>query len=105
MDSDQLNDDLFVRPGTYFNPRTETLVIVDDSPELNAEIFNIEAFEGTDLVQISEEVPVDIEQRDRLLEEFQTSYRLAGVEAISATAAEQSAEDVDPDLIHEVGRE
>ena len=105
MDPDQLRNELFVRPGTYFSPQTETVVIVDDSPELDGEIFNMEAFEGSDLVQISEEIPVDAEQRDRLLEEFQTNYHPGGVESISATAAEQSDEDVDPDLIQEVGRE
>ena len=64
-------DELINRPGTYFNPQTEVLIIVDDSPELDSEIFNMEEFEGADWVRISDEVPVDEDRRDELLERFQ----------------------------------
>ena len=67
-------DELLIRPGTYFNPQTEVLVVVDDSPELDAEIFNMEEFEGADWVLITDEVPVDENQRDELLETFQVRY-------------------------------
>jgi hypothetical protein len=67
-------DELLNRPGTYFNPQTEVLVVVDDSPEIDHEIFNMEEFEGADWVMISDEVPVDDDQRDQLLERFQVSY-------------------------------
>ncbi len=66
-------DELLNRPGTYFNPQTEVLVVVDDSPELDSEIFNMEEFEGADWVLIADEVPVDEHRRDELLETFQTS--------------------------------
>ena len=64
-------EELVNRPGTYFNPQTEVLVIVDDSPDLDSEIFNMEEYEGADWVQISEEVPVDESRRDEMLEAFQ----------------------------------
>jgi hypothetical protein len=67
-------DELVNRPGSYFNPQTEVLVVVDDSPELDAEIFNMEEFEGADWVLISDEVPVDENRRDELLEQFQVTY-------------------------------
>jgi hypothetical protein len=67
-------DELAIRPGTYFNPQTEVLVIVDDSPELDAEIFNMEELEGADWVLISDEVPVEENRRDELLEAFQVRY-------------------------------
>ena len=67
-------EELVNRPGSYFNPQTEVLVVVDDSPELDAEIFNMEEFEGADWVMISDEVPVDENRRDELLEAFQVSY-------------------------------
>ena len=63
-------DELLIRPGTYFNPQTEILIVVDDSPELDAELFNMDDFEGADWVLISDEVPVDEHQRDELLEAF-----------------------------------
>src|SRR5438309_5901012 len=67
-------EDLVNRPGTYFNPQTEVLVVVDDSPELDAEIFNMEEYEGADWVLISDEVPVDEHRRDELLEAFQARH-------------------------------
>ena len=39
-------DDLLLRPGCYFNPQTEIMVVVDDSPTLDSEIFALEQFEG-----------------------------------------------------------
>lgn len=68
-------DELVNRPGTYFNPQTEVLLVVDDSPELDSEIFNMEEFEGADWVQISDEVPVDENRRDELLETFQSRHQ------------------------------
>jgi hypothetical protein len=41
-------DDLIIRPGTYVNPQTEVRVVVDDSPSIDTEIFNMEEFEGAD---------------------------------------------------------
>lgn len=67
-------DELLNRPGTYFNPQTEVLVVIDDSPELDAEIFNMEEFEGADWVLISDETPVDEQRRDELLETFQVQH-------------------------------
>jgi hypothetical protein len=68
-------DELVNRPGTYFNPQTEVLIVVDDSPELEAEIFNMEEYEGADWVLISDEVPVDENRRDELLEGFQSRHQ------------------------------
>jgi hypothetical protein len=67
-------EDLVSRPGTYFNPQTEVLVIVDDSTSINSEIFNMEEFEGADWVLISDDVPVDESQRDEILESFQSTF-------------------------------
>jgi hypothetical protein len=74
-------EELVIRPGTYFNPQTEVLLIVDDSPELDAEIFNMEEFEGADWVLISDEVPVDEDRRDEQLQAFQTRHGTADLEA------------------------
>ena len=67
-------DELVNRPGTYFNPQTEVLVVVDDSPDLESEIFNMEEYEGADWVLISDDVAVDENRRDELLEAFQTRH-------------------------------
>ena len=67
-------DELLVRPGTYFNPQTEVLVVVDDSSSMDNEIFNLEEFEGADWVLVSDDSPVDEAQRDELLENFQATW-------------------------------
>ena len=93
-------EDLVNRPGTYFNPQTEVLLVVDDSPELDAEIFNMEEYEGAEWVLISDEVPVDENRRDELLEAFQVRYHPGSV---------TDNEDDEPDELEEddqeVGRE
>jgi hypothetical protein len=67
-------EDLLIRPGCYLNPQTEIMVVVDDSPSIDGEIFNLEEFEGADWVLIADEVPVDESRRDELLEGFQATY-------------------------------
>ena len=67
-------EELVVRPGTYFNPQTEVMVVVDDSPSLDTEIFNLEEFEGADWILISDDLPVDEAQRDEMMERFQARH-------------------------------
>lgn len=67
-------DDITVRPGTYFNPQTEVVIVVDDSPDVDTEIFNLEDFEGADWVLISDEVPIDEHTRDELMQAFQVRH-------------------------------
>jgi hypothetical protein len=93
-------EELVNRPGTYFNPQTEVLMIVDDSPELDAEIFNMEEFEGADWVLISDETPVDEHARDELLEAFQVRYHPGAV----SDGDDETADELEEDH-QEVGRE
>jgi hypothetical protein len=67
-------EDIVNRPGTYFNPQTEVLVVIDDSPDTDTEIFNMEDFEGADWVLISDEVPIDGDARDELMQAFQVRH-------------------------------
>jgi hypothetical protein len=92
-------------PGMYFNPQTEVMIVVDDSAELDAEIFNMEEFEGADWVQVSDETPLDEERRDELLEGFQTHYHPGDARTISATGNELEEEADDEEDDQEVGRE
>jgi hypothetical protein len=88
-------DELLMQPGTYFNPQTEVLVVVDDSISLDQEVFNMEAYEGADWVRISDEVPIDEDRRDRSLEHFQTHYHPGSGDSLSETALEQGDEEYD----------
>ncbi len=71
-------DEITLRPGTYFNPQTEIMIVVDDSPEVDHEIFEAEDFDGEEWVLISEEAPVDEPKRDELVERFQLSHGAGG---------------------------
>jgi hypothetical protein len=82
-------DEMLVRPGTYFNPQTEIVVIVDDSTSIDQEIFNMEAYEGSDWVRISDDVPADENRLEETLEQFQTHYHGGTPGSVSATALEQ----------------
>jgi hypothetical protein len=90
-------EELLMQPGTYFNPQTEVLVVVDDSTSLDQEVFNMEAYEGADWVRVSDDVPVDEDRRDRLLEEFQTHYHPGSAGSVSETALDQGDEELDED--------
>jgi hypothetical protein len=90
-------EDLLVRPGTYLNPQTEVLVVVDDSPSIDSEIYNLEEFEGADWVLVSDEVPVDESRRDELLESFQATYHGEGTPAAPRTPPDDDPGDVEPD--------
>jgi len=87
-------DELLVRPGTYFNPQTEVLIVVDDSPEVDQ--ATLEADSGGDegeWVLVADEAPIDEAARDELLERFQATYREGG----SRSALDAADEDEDFD--------
>ena len=90
-------EELLVRPGTYFNPQTEVLVVVDDSSSMDNEIFNLEEFEGADWVLISDESPVDEAQRDEMFESFQATYHGGDGRQTRAMDDPDSGDDVPPD--------
>jgi hypothetical protein len=90
-------EELLVQPGTYFNPQTEVVVVVDDSASIDQEVFNMEAYEGADWVRVSDDVPVDEDARDRILEKFQTHYHPGGGGSVSETALEQDDDEENED--------
>ena len=66
-------EEMLIQPGTYFNPQTEVVVVVDDSASPDQEVFNnLEGYEGAEWVRVSDDVPVDEDGRDRALESFET---------------------------------
>ena len=87
-------EEMLVRPGTYFNPQTEVLVVVDDSASIDQTIFNMEAYEGAEWVHISDEVPTDEERRDDLLLDFQTRFH-PEKGAVSETDLAEADEEID----------
>jgi hypothetical protein len=96
-------DEITIRPGTYFNPQTEVLIVVDDSPEVDHEIFEREEFEGSDWVLISEDSPLDEMKRDELIERFQLAHQPGRATALGDDEAdhEADAEELEPDPEHD----
>ena len=99
-------DELVVRPGTYFNPQTEVMILVDDSPSLDTEIFNLEEFEGADWILIDDDLPVDEAKRDELFETFQATHRGGdgrGVIGIDPEGDDEIVEaEPEPDVVEEL---
>ena len=88
-------EELLVRPGTYFNPQTEVVVVVTDSPSIDQEIFNMERYEGAEWVRIADDVPIDESSLDESLQKFQTSYHPGASDSVSESALEQGDDEYD----------
>jgi hypothetical protein len=87
-------DDLLVRPGTYFNPQTEVVVVVDDSTSIDQEIFNLEAYEGADWVRVADDVPIDTDALDTAMERFQTLRHSPGGVSSAPTELEPDSDEI-----------
>jgi hypothetical protein len=68
-------DELTIRAGTYFNPQTEVLIVVDESAEVDHQLFDADDFESTEWVLVAEELPLDEHARDELIEGFRATYQ------------------------------
>jgi hypothetical protein len=77
-------EDLVNRPGTYFNPATEVLIVVDDSTDVDSEVFDAEESDDSEWVLIGDDVPVDERARDDLIERFQTRHHPGVSGAVAA---------------------
>jgi hypothetical protein len=85
-------EEMLNQPGTYFNPQSEVVVIVDDSASLDQEVFNnLEGYEGAEWVRVSDDVPVDEDGRDRALETFETRSQPGS--SLAEGALEESDDD------------
>ena len=88
-------DDILNRPGTYFNPETEVLLIVDDAPEVDPELFEEDEAEGW--VLIGDDVPIDERSRDELIERFEVRHHPGATSAPAEDDEEEEEEELEPD--------
>src|SRR3954453_10490556 len=66
-------DELVTRPGTYFNPETEIVLIVDDSASVDLELLDDDADDdAADWILLGDDPAVDEHRRDELVEAFET---------------------------------
>jgi hypothetical protein len=91
-------DDILNRPGTYFNPDTEVLIVVDDATAVDSEIFE-EGGNGGEWVLIGDDVPIDERRRDELIERFEVRHHPGATGAIAASEDDdfEPDEELEPD--------
>jgi hypothetical protein len=65
-------DELVTRPGTYFNPQTEMVLVVDDSAAVDLELLEDEDTDEGDWILLADDPAVDEHRRDELVEAFTT---------------------------------
>jgi hypothetical protein len=91
-------DDILNRPGTYFNPDTEVLIVVDDATAVDSEIFE-EGGNGGEWVLVGDDVPIDERRRDELIERFEVRHHPGATGAIAASEDDdfEPDEELEPD--------
>ena len=94
-------------PGHVLQPADRDLIVVDDSPEVDHEIFETDEFESTDWVLISEESPLDEHKRDDLVERFQRHLpaRRRAADRRRRRDVEDEEDELEPDDDLELDRE
>jgi hypothetical protein len=65
-------DELLTRPGTYFHPETEIVLVVDDSAHVDLELIEDEEDEGSEWILLGDDPAIDEHKRDELVEAFET---------------------------------
>ncbi|HEU4701675.1 MAG TPA: hypothetical protein VFS37_04265 [Conexibacter sp.] len=91
-------DELLVRPGTYLNPQTEVLIVVDDSADVDQATLEADAGGEGEWVLVSDETPIDEASRDELLEQFQATYHEGGASPALGEEDEDLEEDEEDEL-------
>jgi len=89
-------EDILNRPGTYFNPETEVLLVIDDAPELDQDLFE-EGAEGGDWVLLGDDVPLDERARDEVIERFEVRHHPGATSAPAEDDEEELEEELEPD--------
>jgi hypothetical protein len=93
-------DDVLHRPGTYVNPQTEVVLVVDDTSHVDAELLG----SGDEWVLVSDEVPIDTDRRDELVEALEGRARRAGgAPAVLDHDEDDEADDAEVDELDEAG--
>ena len=89
-------DELATRPGTYFNPETEILIVVDDSAHPGAELADTD--DDAEWILVGDEVPLDDAQRDELLERLEVRAARAGErDEVDDDEVVEEEEELEPD--------
>jgi hypothetical protein len=89
-------EELSNRPGTYYNPTTEVVIVVDDSTALETGL--VEEDDDAEWVLLGDEPAVDEHRRDELVERFETrSVASSTPEGDDDVVEEEDELEPDPD--------
>jgi len=88
-------EELAARPGTYFNPETEILIVVDDSAHPGAQLAD-DVDEG-DWILVGDEVPLDDAERDELLERLEVRVARAEEADVEDDEVVEEEDELEPD--------
>jgi hypothetical protein len=89
-------DELSNRPGTYYNPTTEVVIVVDDSTAMETGL--VEEDDDAEWVLLGDEPAVDEQRRDELVERFETrSVASTAQEGDDEVVEEEDELEPDPD--------
>jgi hypothetical protein len=88
-------DELSARPGTYFNPETEILIVVDDSAHPGAGLAD--ETDDAEWILVGDEVPLDDARRDELLERLEVSAARAGQPDVEDDEIVEEEDELEPD--------
>ena len=89
-------DELLTRPGTYFHPETEIVLIVDDSAHVDLELIEEEE-EGGEWILLGDDPAIDEHKRDELITAFETRSVGTGPESDDEVVEDEDELEPDPD--------
>lgn len=88
-------DELANRPGTYYNPATEVVIVVDDSTAIDTAL--VEEDDEEAWVLLGDEPAIDEHRRDELVERFETRSVGTGPDTDDDVVEEEEELEPDPD--------
>jgi hypothetical protein len=88
-------EELANRPGTYYNPATEVVIVVDDSTAIETGL--VEEDDDLEWVLLGDEPAVDEHKRDVLIEAFETRSVGTGPETDDDVVEDEDVLEPDPD--------
>ena len=90
-------DELVVRPGTYFNPQTEVMVVVDDSADVDLELLEDADEDEGEWILLGDDPAVDEHRRDDLVEAFATRRARSSVREDPDEDVADEEDELEPD--------
>jgi hypothetical protein len=88
-------EELSARPGTYFNPETEMLIVVVDSAHPGGVLADV--IDDGDWILVGDVVPLDEAQRDELLERLEVRAVRADQPDVEDDEIVEEEDELEPD--------